>query len=94
MNRNFLESPVELAPFGRGNINYHRNLESTGRKDPGADQTTCCVVCGRKTNNNRRYVCLTDGGEYIAKENLTDDDLGFYPVGSDCAKKLQAGGND
>ena len=35
---------------------------------------------------------LADTGEYVTEAEMRETDLGFYPVGSDCAKKLRKAG--
>lgn len=72
--------------------------------DLGGDETTCCVLCGRNAGQGGRFVYLTNLGEYTTVEEAAQndkvveerggcpDDLGLYPVGSDCAKKLKQAG--
>jgi len=81
--------------FGQpgGHPNYREN---TNKVYDGhyVDMSDCCVYCGRYAPSAKTFVYLTGHGDII--ENPGDaagnDDLGFYPVGSDCAKRaLKAG---
>lgn len=95
-----LVCPAGCQPFGgvNGHPNYRTNQDRTGR-----DPSECCVVCGKRATGNL-YVYLSNVSEYIteaeyvAQEDACNargacsDDLGMYPVGSDCAKKLRAAG--
>lgn len=56
------------------------------------DEGCCCVLCGKKAFGAPEYVLLSDTSRYVTKEELTDNDLGMFPVGSDCAKKLKKAG--
>jgi len=68
-----------------------------------ASETECCALCGKKALGSQ-HVLLTNVGEYTTIEEMDEndkavearggcpDDLGYYPVGSDCAKKLKAAG--
>jgi len=88
-----LTAPESLQPFGRGNPNYHRTQEAQRHQGMYVDQTECCCVCGKKAfGKSRQFVYLTDLSQYITKEECQDHDLGMYPVGSDCAKKLNKAG--
>jgi len=76
-----------------GHPKYRENTNKVynGRN---VDPSDCCVYCGKYATSTKTYVYLTGYGEII--ENPGDaagnDDLGFYPVGSDCAKRaLKAG---
>lgn len=86
-----MKTPADLKAFG-GNPSYHDNLNRAHHKGMALCQTDCCVLCGKKALGRKTYVLLTDMGEYTTREALTEYDLGEYPVGSDCAKKLKAAG--
>jgi len=87
-----LSVPASLHAFGGPDkVKYNKNLDAT------ADGDSCigCVLCGKKTNSRYLvdggfFVMLSNVGEYITAEEYNDmDDLGLYPIGSDCLKKLK-----
>lgn len=88
------DTPKPL-PFGRKN-GGHPNYEANLAKTPHQDQTAACCFCGKNTGHGRVFAYLLDVGDFAKKEDyahLADDtNLGFYPVGSDCARKLKAAG--
>lgn len=79
--------PPHLAPHG-GHPDYHTNESKATHKGIPVDQTGCCALCGKKALGGKTFVALTDMTEYTTKEELHDCDLGLYPIGSDCMKKL------
>jgi len=90
-----LVSPPGLAPFGResGNPNYKQNQDRARHNGHYLDASNCCAVCGKKALGGDTFVMLSNVGEYITEAEYNDsDDLGLYPVGSDCAKKLKKAG--
>ncbi len=90
-----LTCPPGLAPFGRenGHPNYKKNSNAARHNGFPLDTSHCCVVCGKKAVDTLTYVMLSNVGEYITEAEYNDsDDLGLYPVGSDCAKKLKSAG--
>lgn len=81
-----------VQPFGRrdgGHPAYEANLSS-------GEPSECCCYCGRHTGNGKTFAYLLDVGDFAKYEDfahLSDDcNLGFYPVGSECAKVLKAAG--
>jgi hypothetical protein len=61
-----------------------------------------CVVCGRRTSRKSRtngttlHGWVVDGGGRFARLDETDmidspGDMGYFPVGSECAKAFPAG---
>jgi hypothetical protein len=88
--------PPGLHPFGRenGHPRYRENQErARDKRGYALDTIDCCVVCGKGTVGGSTFVLLSDVGEYItAAEHRENGDLGEYPVGSDCARKLKAAG--
>ena len=99
-----LVTPDSLRTFGYGNPNYRKNVDKARHNGHMLDETSCCCVCGKKALNATVFAMLSNGGEYITTEEATQfeqecaargacsDDLGFRPVGSDCAKKLKKAG--
>lgn len=86
-------TPAHLKAFG-GNPNYRKN-QSQAKSPEGylLDESCCCVLCGKAAYTSGLSVMLSNVGLYITPEEHNDsDDLGYYPVGSDCAKKLKAAG--
>lgn len=90
--RTLLTVPSNLVAF-MGNPNYRTNQEAARHEGFPVDECDCCVLCGKKAVQSGMYVYLTGRGEYTkAGEGEKNDDLGLYPVGSDCAKKLKKAG--
>lgn len=54
-----------------------------------------CVQCGRKIGKTAKWVCVANGGSVWAKsegEPVRDGGfMGWFPVGSECAKTFAAG---
>jgi hypothetical protein len=54
-----------------------------------------CVQCGRKTSANAKWVQIYNGGQVFAKsEGIAERNggwMGWFPVGSECAKQFAAG---
>lgn len=73
-------------------------LDADNRRDPNTN--LWCVKCHKDLDpkKNYRYVHIVDGGHvvlhaedeeiYNSRENPKNDDLGSFPIGNDCAKKL------
>jgi len=84
------------VPFG-GEGGYPRYSENEtkvayiapGKKGYGAGQTECCAYCGKLCLNPRFFAFLTCGGAFEVYEDGHDGILGFYPLGSDCARRLK-----
>jgi hypothetical protein len=90
-----LKCPPGLAAFGgpNGHPNYRRNQDAARHNGHYLDTSDCCVICGRKAIPSKFSVMLSNVGEYITEAEHNDsDDLGLYPVGSDCAKLLKKAG--
>ena len=79
---------------------YRANIEKIesagyGKRGYGCSQTECCAYCGKLTLNPKFFAFLTCGSEFDLYEKATDDQgayngiLGFYPLGSDCARRLK-----
>lgn len=80
-------TPAHLHAFG-GHPNYRVNQKKAGR-----DPSDCCALCGKACLKTAAYVMLSNVGEYItAEENNNSDDLGLYPVGSNCMRLLKQAG--
>ena len=52
--------------------------------------SNCCCVCGKliKPTSNYKMVQLLINGNIISTEEDVEDSQGFFPVGSECTKKL------
>ena len=56
-----------------------------------------CIMCGRKVGSNPAMVHLVEGGEVVFSEaesgsrDYMPGDMGFWPVGNECAKKFAPG---
>lgn len=96
-------TPANLRAF-TGHPGYEANQKKARHNGHYVDQTSCCAYCGKKAIESDLSVLLSNVGEYITKEEAdafeiecaarggSPDDLGYYPVGSDCARKLRAAG--
>jgi len=71
-----------------GHANYKKNLERTMYADP----TQCCVYCGKSVGKGRLSVFLNCHNQAVAADETLPDFLGYYPIGSDCAKKAKKEG--
>lgn len=82
-----------IAPFSGSQ--YGKNSERCEYKD----ESPCCL-CGKSTKDDGSlYVHVTDGGsrfatkeEHESGESLGGGDMGCFPVGASCAKKLRKAG--
>lgn len=86
---------TSIRPFGHAegsalvNPNYRTNMS---RSDCA---TVCCCFCGKRMSGQRIFAFLTNIGEFAVAEEwegTSNDHLGLYPVGSDCAKLLKKHG--
>lgn len=73
------------APFGP---KYQQRTESGSTGDE-------CVLCGRQTGgkSNTRFFRVVEGGSRFAhpdEQVHPAGDMGYFPVGSECAKALPA----
>ena len=68
--------------------------EYRAHNDHGAEP---CILCGRKVGKRNLYAASLDGNDVVSPEDATwldenlTDWLGWYRVGSECAKRLPAG---
>lgn len=58
-------------------------------------KTECgCPICGKPLTKSTRFIHVAEGGASIVRADLADDavsgDMGWFEVGSTCAKKLGA----
>ena len=83
-----------IMPFGHGegsNPNYEKNVAASPKAH--GDTTACCCYCGKFTGTDKQFAFLANVGIFIdIKDDNGMDDLGMYPVGSDCAKLLKKHG--
>lgn len=101
--RNTVQVPANLTAF-TGHPSYRKNQEAARHNGHYVDESGCCVLCGKKAIGGGLFVLLTNVGEYTTKEEMAEhekvvaarggcpDDLGLYPVGGDCARKLKKAG--
>jgi hypothetical protein len=63
--------------------NYEKNLERFG------DHSDTCLICGKRTNGKSKYIHLLTNGNIVSYGgDDIEESQGFFPIGSDCAKKL------
>jgi hypothetical protein len=92
---------VAPSAFGgeNGHPGYKANVEAVGRipfgrKGYGACETSCCAFCGRLALGAKFHGYFVFDGEFDeAPEDpevtLSEAHIGFYPLGSDCARRLK-----
>lgn len=88
-----MDNTNQFVIFGGvgGHPDYRSNIHKP-RKGRFVDQTECCAYCGRYTPSPKYYLYLTTANEVIEARDDSHDDLGFYPIGSECKKlALEAG---
>lgn len=78
------------TPFSHPN--YRANMDRCGAFEP-------CVLCGKGVKNTDAPRARVTGGgnafaaaDEAASDDLGPGDMGWFPVGPDCAKKLRAAG--
>ena len=54
------------------------------------DQSNTCVLCGRTVGKNPWYVQQSIYGTILAPSYEGSDSQGFWQIGSECAKKIDA----
>ncbi len=50
-----------------------------------------CAICGRRTKPDAAHARVVDGGtRFATPDEVADEagDMGFFPIGSECAKSL------
>jgi hypothetical protein len=60
---------------------YDENIEREG------DHSETCFICGKRTQS-KQLVHYLVSDELIAYGGDVEDSQGFFPIGSNCAKKL------
>lgn len=62
---------------------YEENIEREG------DHSDTCFICGKRTKTEKpKHVHYLTSDELIAYGGDIEDSQGFFPIGSNCAKKL------
>lgn len=85
-----IQVPANLAPLSN-DCRAKMNSQTVGGLP--VDESCCCVLCGKYLPNKKpAFVLLSNETKYVTEAELTDHDLGTFPVGSDCAKKLKKAG--
>lgn len=83
------------TPFGgpNGHPSYDANhakwCKPSKRYPYGCNTEDACAYCGKPCPTPKYFAALTCGGAFEDAANVKDGDLGFYPIGSDCASKLK-----
>jgi hypothetical protein len=54
------------------------------------DKSNSCVMCGKTVGKNPYYVHLSIYGAILTPDFEGSESQGFWQVGSECAKKIQA----
>jgi len=87
-------------PFGQSPGGHPRFKENEAACPPykivkgvAKDVQPCCY-CGRPMLRITHSVYMTDGAEFVDPQTVEHGDglVGYYGVGSDCARKLKAQG--
>lgn len=63
-------------------IRYDENIELYG------DHSDTCFLCGKRTSKNLYVHYTTDGYLVNVSDDIISNSQGFFPIGSECAKKL------
>lgn len=63
------------------------------RKDEPVGNSLPCGLCGRHVENPKWAIHIHGGGQYAVTEEEaatmpSNEDLGCYPIGTECAKKI------
>ena len=50
----------------------------------------CCAICGKKLKEGKeyKYIQLLTTGEIVSTAEDIENSQGFFPVGSECVKRL------
>lgn len=49
----------------------------------------CCIVCGKRLKpKNTKYVQMLTNGNIVSTDQDIEGSQGFFPVGSECEKRL------
>lgn len=92
------KTPVAFGAGGEGYVGYEgydANIAKLhrigfGKKGYGAGETECCAFCGKLSLNPKYFGFISSSATfYTVEEGESDDYIGFYPLGSDCAKRLK-----
>ena len=89
INSQMTDDTREIRYVDRDQDRFRKN-ESTHGGEP-------CQICGRKVGNRDLYVGTIDGSEAVHAADAawldanSLDYMGYYRVGSECAKNLPAG---
>lgn len=85
INRWIFYIPLEDVQSPEYSKNIQKYKKSRGENEP-------CLLCGKPINPNRKrkyFVHLTLSGLVSTEMEFEDgEDLGFFPIGSECIKKL------
>lgn len=54
--------------------------------DWGADKLCCC--CGRPIKQEKHMVHMLTSGNLVSSDQDFDNSQGFFPIGSECLKRL------
>lgn len=65
-------------------------LQTEKAKNTDITINNCCVICAKKINENSKYkmVQLLNNGNIVSSDQDFENSQGFFPVGSECLKKL------
>lgn len=84
------ETPLAFDYHG-----YRRNVERAeaipfGKNGYGASDTECCAYCGKYSHSPKFHAFLDCMNEFVESAEVEGGEyLGFYPLGSDCARRLK-----
>jgi hypothetical protein len=65
-------------------------LQTDKAKNIDITINNCCVICAKKLKDNTKvkYVQLLTNGNIVSTNQNIENSQGFFPVGSECLKKL------
>jgi len=58
------------------------------RNNWGDFSSNQCCLCGKKIGKNSRLVQYLTNGNIVSTDQEMENSQGFFPIGSECAKKL------
>jgi hypothetical protein len=71
-------------------INSVQQSEATRNSNGEGHNANACIICGRETTGTL-FALLDESCGYFIPRDEYNEDCGFEPIGSECAKKLPAG---
>jgi hypothetical protein len=76
-----IEKIVEIPLF---------DLQNEKARQMDITLTNCCCICGKtiKDDSRTKSIQLLNNGNIVSSDQSFDNSQGFFPIGSECVKKL------